>query len=70
MEKQRNKMKKNIEDYQGEVRVNLEQIELLKMCVWVWVSTHISSNSFTTIEKYNMKSKIELGEDKSGIVDH
>ena len=70
MEKQRNKMKKNIEYYQGEVRVNLEQIELLKMCVWVWVSTHISSNSFTTIEKYNMKSKIELGEDKSGIVDH
>ena len=63
-------MKKNIEYYQGEVRVNLEQIELLKMCVWVWVSTHISSNSFTTIEKYNMKSKIELCEDKSGIVDH
>ena len=30
----------------------------------------LSSNSFTTIEKYNMKSKIELGEDKSGIVDH
>ena len=30
----------------------------------------LSSNSLTTIEKYNMKSKIEFGEDKSGIVDH
>ena len=29
-----------------------------------------TSNSFTTIEKYNMKSKIELREDKTGIVDH